>query len=116
MGWTTAIGKFVNDITGVTSSNNFNAIEAQKQRDFEAEQANTQYQRTVEDMKAAGINPASLATGASLNSVASGSSASASGNGGSVIASVISAIVGIYKANAQVQAAQINALSRMGRR
>lgn len=36
---------------------NFNAQEAQKNRDWQEMMSNTSYQRAVEDMKAAGINP-----------------------------------------------------------
>lgn len=57
----------------------FNANEAQKQRDWEQYMASTQYQRALTDMKAAGINPASLSgVNAQPSSVPSGASASQS--------------------------------------
>ena len=40
-----------------TDAMKFNAEEAQKARDYDTMMSNTQYQRAVEDMKAAGINP-----------------------------------------------------------
>lgn len=58
--------------------NAFNAEQAQINRDFQAEQAATQWQRGVADMKAAGINPA-LAFGQGGASAMQGASASASG-------------------------------------
>lgn len=57
----------------------FNANEAQKQRNWEQYMASTQYQRAISDMKAAGINPASLSgVNAQPSSVPSGASASSS--------------------------------------
>ena len=57
--------------------NNFNAKQAQIARDFNKEMDSTKYQRTVNDMKAAGVNPAlamdgGVTTQAGSNAVAQG--------------------------------------------
>lgn len=60
------------------AANQFNADEAQKQRDFEEYMSSTSFQRQVKDMQAAGINPAmamkgdgaAVPSGASATSVA----------------------------------------------
>lgn len=58
-------------------ANEFNAQQAQIQRDFEERMANTAFQRQVADMKRSGVNPAlAMSPGASGATVPSGSAAS----------------------------------------
>lgn len=64
------------------ASQEFNEAQAQKQMDFQEYMASTQYQRSVADMQAAGVNPA-LAIGGIQGASASGAMAQSSPASGS---------------------------------
>lgn len=75
--WSTSRYKNQQEVLHNLQNQAYNSSEAQKARDFQLELSSTQYQRAVEDMQKAGLNPASLtAGGISSGSSSSGSSAS----------------------------------------
>lgn len=71
----------------------FNAEQAQLNRAFQERMSNTAYQRGVDDMRKAGLNPYAVYGGASPASVPVGSSAS-SGGGARISGGANSAIIG----------------------
>nr|QJB19988.1 MAG: DNA pilot protein [Microvirus sp.] len=61
-------------------SRDFNELEAQKKREWDEKMANTQYQRTVQDLNAAGLSPM-LAYSKGASALPSGATASSSATG-----------------------------------
>lgn len=84
------VGNIIQDLFGVGSSSS--RVQNQMNRDFQERMANTQWQRGVEDMKKAGINPLS-AFGGMSSAIPSGSSG-AGGQAANAVAGIVSNIIG----------------------
>lgn len=73
-----ANNQYLRDLALQNNANTFSHNEAQLQRDFEERMSSTAYQRAVEDMRVAGINPALLLPSQGGASTPQGVSASVS--------------------------------------
>lgn len=98
----------------------FNAVEAAKNRDWQAFMSNTAHQREIKDLKAAGLNPVLSAMGGNGAAVTSGATASgvtSAGAKGDTDTSANAAIVGILSsflnAQTQLQAMNTSALTNL---
>lgn len=95
------MGKYLG--TNLTSAereqNAFNASEAEKQRSWTEHMNNTQYQRNVQDMRLAGLNPGMMYGSAGATSTPSGASASS----GSVSSGSMSDIVNLLTLPAMIK-------------
>ncbi len=76
-----ANNQLMRDLALQNNANAFSSSEAQKQRDFEERMSNTSYQRALQDMKIAGINPVLMLPSQGGASTPSGATASASSAG-----------------------------------
>ena len=94
------------DLFYTNKANEFNAQEAQKNRDWQTEMSNSEIERRVNDLRKAGLNPilainqggASTTSGSSASSSGSRSSSgySSSGSSSNIVGAIINAIAGIY--------------------
>lgn len=106
---TSGLSSLYNRFTGVgltgaqNEANQFNAEQAQIQRDWETEMSNTAMQRQVTDMQKAGLNPALMYGGAGSSGASTPSGASASSVAPDSGLDPVSAIMDMALLKAQVE-------------
>lgn len=101
--------------TAQTEAADINALEAEKQRNWEEQMSNTEVQRRVSDMRSAGINPYMMFGGLSAASTPSGASASVSSpTSGNTISNLLELV--FAKQRADINKAQIKVLESQANR
>lgn len=114
------IGSWLNDISGQSSSakkqyqnelklqkdaQNFNANQAQIERDWQTQMSNTAHQRAVSDLQSAGLNPVlSANNGADASAGATASSGIGSASAGNSPTDMLTNIVGMLNSSKQTDA------------
>lgn len=95
--WEDAFNKYSAMIqANVLANNQFNAKQAQLNRDWQEKMSNTAHQREVADLKAAGLNPVLSAMNGNGAATTSGATASADTSGNSALTGLLSALVQGY--------------------